>query len=481
MKNEAVRPFDLQAGPLFRATLLQLAADEHVLLLTMHHIVSDGWSMSVLVREAATLYQAYIEGRVAALPEVVVQYADFASWQREWLTGEVLEEQLSYWRQQLGGAPAELELPVDRARPETPSYKGAMETVALAEELTESLQAFSRNEGATLFMTLLAGFNALLYRYTGQTDIVVGTPVAGRNRAEIEHLIGFFINTLPLRTDVSGEPTFRELLQRVREVALGAYAHQDLPFERLVEELQPARHLGRAPLIRVMLVLQNTPLETLALPELSFTMVSARKSMSEFDWVVNAQETERGLFITFEYNTDLFEATTIRRLLEQFKLLLAGAVARPEQRLYDLPLLTELEKSQLLVEGDRSAIGPVGRTVHGLFEEQVARDPDAPAVSFAGEQISYRELNERSNQIAHGLLESGLRRGQPVAVMLDTGLLQVATLLGVLKAGCHFICLDARYPTARLQQMLSEVGPACLIAGVAQLECVRGSAGRCTE
>jgi amino acid adenylation domain-containing protein len=469
MKREAMRPFDLQAGPLFRATLLHLAGDDHVLLLTMHHIVSDGWSMGVLVREAATLYQAYIEGREAALPEVVVQYADFACWQREWLTGEVLEEQLSYWRQQLGGAPAELELPVDRSRPKTPSYRGTMETLALSEELTESLQAFSRSESATLFMTLVAGFKALLYRYMGQTDIVVGTPVAGRNRAEIENLIGFFINTLPLRTDVSGDPTFRELLKRVRDVALGAYAHQDLPFERLVEELQPERHLGRAPLIRVMLVLQNTPLESLALPDLSFTMVSATKSMSEFDWVINAQETERGLFLTFEYNTDLFEATTIRRLLEQFNLLLAGAVAQPEQRISDLPLLTKLEKSQLLIEWDRSAIAPVGRSVHGLFEQQVTRDPHAPAVSFSGEQITYIELDERSNQIAHGLLESGIRRGQPVAIMLDSSLLQIAALLGVLKAGCHFVCLDARYPAARLQQMLNEVGPPCLIVGTSQL------------
>jgi non-ribosomal peptide synthetase component F len=295
-------------------------------------------------------------------------------------------------------------------------------------------------------------------------------PVAGRNRAEIENLIGFFVNTLPLRTDVSGNPTFREVLKRVRDVALGAYAHQDLPFERLVEELHPERHLGRAPLIRVMLVLQNTPLEALELPDLSFTMVTSTKSMAEFDWVMNAQETERGLFITFEYNTDLFEAATIRRLLQQFQILLTGASAHPEHCISDLPLLTELEKSQLLVERDRSTIAPVGQSVHGLFEQQVARNPDAAAVSCGGQQFSYRELDERSNQIAHGLLESGLRRGESVAVMLDTGLLQVTTLLGVLKAGCHFICLDARYPAARLQQMLSEVGPRCLIAGTLQLE-----------
>src|SRR5205085_4242211 len=268
-----------------------------------------------------------------------------------------------------------------RARPETPNYKGAMETVALSEELTESLRAFGRSEGATLFMTLLAGFEALLHRYTGQTDIVVGTPVAERNRAEIEHLIGFFVNTLALRTDLSGDPTFRELLKRVREVALGAYAHQDLPFERLVEELQPERHLGRAPLIRVMFVLQNTPLEVLDLPDLSFTLVSARKSMAEFDWVVNAQETERGLFITFEYNTDLFEATTIRRLLEQFNILLAGAVAQPEHRISDLPLLTEVEKSQLLVEWDRSDVAPVGRSADVLFAQQLERDNDETAIT----------------------------------------------------------------------------------------------------
>ncbi|HET6978722.1 MAG TPA: amino acid adenylation domain-containing protein [Pyrinomonadaceae bacterium] len=468
MKHEAMRPFDLQTGPLFRATLLQIADNDHFLLLTMHHIVSDGWSMSVLVREAATLYQAFIDDREAVLPEVVVQYSDFACWQREWLTGEVLEEQLSYWRRQLGGAPTELELPVDRSRPKTASYKGAMETLALSEALTESLQALSRSEGATLFMTLVAGFKALLCRYMRQTDIVVGTPVAGRNRAEIENLIGFFVNTLPLRTDVSGDPTFRELLKRVREVALGAYAHQDLPFERVVEELQPERHLGRAPLIRVMLVLQNTPLESLALPDLSFTMVSPTKSMSEFDWVINAQETGHALFISFEYNTDLFEARTIRRFVEHFNLLLAVAVAHPEHRISDLPLLTDTEKSQLLGEWDRSAIGPLGRTVHGLFERQVARDPEAPAVSFNGEQIAYRELDERSNQIAHGLLESGIQRGQPVAIMLDSSLLQIAALLGILKAGCHFVCLDERYPAARLEQMLNEVVPPCLIVGTSQ-------------
>jgi amino acid adenylation domain-containing protein len=469
MKQEAVRPFDLQTGPLFRAALLRLAADDHVLLLTMHHIVSDGWSMSVLVREAATLYQAYLEGCEAELPELVVQYADFAQWQREWLTGEVLAEQLSYWCQQLGSAPAELELPADWARPAQPTYKGAMETLAFPQELTESLKAFSRREGATIFMVLLAGFKALLHRYTGQPDIVVGTPVAGRNHAEIEHLIGFFVNTLALRTDMSGNPTFRELLKRVREVALGAYAHQDLPFERLVEELRPERHLGRAPLIRVMFVLQNTPQEVLELPQLSLTWLPTAKSMAEFDWVLNAQETERALFLSVEYNTDLFEAATIRRLLDQFKILVAGALAQPETGISELPLLTEREKNQLLFEFDRSGIAPRGRTLHGLFEEQVKRDPGSIAISFGGEQITYKALDERSNQIAHGLIELGMRPGQPVAVMLDSGLQQIATLLGVLKAGCHFVCLDIRYPVVRLQQMLAEVGPPCLIMSKSHL------------
>jgi amino acid adenylation domain-containing protein len=463
-RSEAMRPFDLERGPLLRASLLRLSSEEHVLLLSMHHIISDGWSMGVLVREAVALYKAYSEGREASLPELAIQYADYAVWQRRWLTGEVLERQLSYWREQLTGAPPALELPTDRARPATPSYRGAMESLSLPSDITESLKAFSRDESATLFMTLLAGFKALLYRYTGQADIVIGTPVAGRNQAEVENLIGFFVNTLALRTDLSGNPSFRELLRRVREVAFGAYAHQDLPFEKVVEELQPERNAGRAPLIRAMFVLQNTPQEVLELPGLTLSWLPTAKSMAEFDWVLNAQETEQGLFISFEYNTDLFDAETIRRLLEQLKLLLAGAIAQPESRVSDLPLLTDLERRQLLFEWDRSEVTPEGRSVHGLFEEQAARDADAVAVSFDGERVTYRELDERSNQVAHGLREAGLRPGQPVAVMLDSGPTQIMALLGALKAGCHFVCLDPHYPAARLRQILQEVEPPCLIA-----------------
>ncbi|HEX8920580.1 MAG TPA: condensation domain-containing protein, partial [Pyrinomonadaceae bacterium] len=347
--QEAQRPFDLSAGPLLRASLLRLAADEHIALLTMHHIISDGWSTGVLIREVAALYEAYSQGRNPTLAELPIQYADYAVWQREWLKGEVLERQLDYWKQQLSGA-ATLELPTDRPRPVIQSTRGAHEDFALNSHVTEGLKRLSQQHGATLFMTLLAAWQTLLSRYSGQDDISVGTPIAGRNRRETEELIGFFVNTLVLRTDLAGDPSFTELLKRVREVALGAYAHQDVPFEKLVEELQPERDLSRSPLFQVMFALQNTPQKELKLPGLRLSFVDPEQETAKFDLMLMLSESATGMTGSLVYNTDLYNRETIRRLSAHLSTLLSAIVSDPNQRLSSLPLLSAAEQQQLLSE-----------------------------------------------------------------------------------------------------------------------------------
>ncbi|MEG4634877.1 condensation domain-containing protein, partial [Microcoleus sp. AR_TQ3_B6] len=348
--EEAQQPFDLTTGPLLRATLLQLREAEYILLLTMHHIVSDGWSMGVLIRELAALYEAFSTGSPSPLPELPIQYADFAHWQRQWLQGEVLAAQLSYWQQQLTGAPALLKLPTDRPRPAVGTFRGATQFLALPESVSQKLKSLSQRSGVTLFMTLLAAFQTLLYRYTGQEDICIGSPIANRNRSETEDLIGFFVNTLVLRTDLSENPSFQELLGRVREVALGAYAHQDLPFEQLVEALQPERSLSHHPLFQVMFVLQNAPMPALELPDLTLSSLEIESSTAKFDLTLAMEDTEQGLVGSLEYNTDLFDAATISRMLGHFQTLLEGIVENPALHLSDLPLLTQPERQQLLVE-----------------------------------------------------------------------------------------------------------------------------------
>jgi Condensation domain len=334
--KEAQRPFDLARGPLIRATLLRLDQQDHVLLLILHHIVSDGWSRGVLFRELSALYEAYSEGKASPLPALPAQYADFAIWQRQWMQGELLEKHLAYWKTRLAGAPPVLNLPTDHPRPMMQTFRGAAEQVALPKELTDELRALSRRENATLFMTLLAVFKVLLHRSSGQSDIVVGTDVANRCRLDIEGLIGFFVNTSVLRTRLSGNPTFRELLHRVREVALGAYEHQDLPFEKLVEELRPARSLSHHPLFQVMLVLHNTPGADLQLPGLAIRPVQLPVENVVFDLSLQVWETAEGLRCVLKYNTDLFEAATARRFLEDFEIVLRVIITRSETRLRSL-------------------------------------------------------------------------------------------------------------------------------------------------
>jgi len=454
--EEASRSFDLTAGPLLRATLLQLAPEEHVLLVTMHHIISDGWSMGIFYRELSALYEAFSQGKPSPFPELPIQYADFAVWQRQWLQGKELEEQLTFWKEQLRNI-STLELPTDRPRPSVQTFCGAVHTVEFPKSLTEALWGLSRKEGVTLFMTLLAGFQSLLHRYTGQEDIVVGTPIANRNRAEIEGLIGFFVNTLVMRTDTSGDPAFRELLKRVRKTALGAYAHQDLPFEKLIMELQPERDLSRNPLIQVMFALQNFPFSDLDLTGLAIGKIEIKGTSTKFDLEIYLRETEEGLKGELVYNTDLFDSATIERMAGHYQMMLEGIVADPDQRLSELPLLTEAERHQLLVEwNDTEVEYPRDKCVHELFEEQVERTPDAIAVVFEDQQLTYRQLNSRANQLAHYLMRKGVGPEVLVGICVERSLEMVIGILGILKAGGAYVPLDPTYPKERLSFMLDD-------------------------
>ncbi|RKH18898.1 amino acid adenylation domain-containing protein [Corallococcus sp. CA047B] len=463
-KQEAETPFDLARGPLLRATLLKRSEQEHVLLLTLHHIVSDGWSLGVLVREVAALYEAASQGRASSLPALPIQYADYALWQRQWLSGEVLKAELSWWKQYLAGAPPALELPTDRPRPSVRSHRGSVLPVALPRELSSALAALSRREGSTLFMTLLAAFQVLLHRHSGQDDIVVGSPIAGRTRAETEGLIGFFVNTLVLRTDLSGEPSFRELLKRVREVTLGAYVHQDVPFEKLVEELAPARDLSRSPLFQVMFVLQNAPMPELSLGEAKLTPMPVAQTVAKFELTLFLEETADGLKGSLEYNTDLFDAGTVERLAGHYQTLLEGIVAEPEQSVSRLPLLTEPEHHQLVRAFNQTQTNfPRERCIHELFEAQAKKTPNAVAVVFEDQRLTYRELDQRANQLGHHLRSMGVGPEVLVGLCVERSLELVVGLLGILKAGGAYLPLDPSYPEERLAFMLEDSGTPILL------------------
>jgi amino acid adenylation domain-containing protein len=455
--EEARRPFNLQRGPLCRITLLGLGELEHVALLTMHHIISDGWSMKVFLGELVALYGAFSQGRPSPLPELPIQYVDYAIWQRQWLKGEVLQNQLSYWKKQLAGAPPVLELPTDRPRPTTRGLRGARQHFALSRPLSESLKTSSRNQEATLFITLLAAFKALLYRYSGQEEIVVGTPIAGRNRVETEAMIGLFINTLALRTSLSSELSFHQLLDRVREVALGAYANQDVPFEKLVEELEPERKQGYSPLFQVMFRLDNGALPVPPTLGLVARPLPVDNGAVNFDLALMMEEGPQGIFGCLTYNTDLFEERTIRRMLQHFETLLAGAVARPDTPICALPMLSEQEREQLLMEWNQTRVKyPETDSLRRLIEQQVERSPEAVAVVFEGQQLKYRELNARANQLAHYLGAQAVGPEVPVAVCMHRSLEMVVALLGVLKAGGAYLPLDPDYPADRLSFTLDD-------------------------
>src|SRR5829696_8124404 len=465
IEKEGNQPFDLQAGSLFRASLLRVDAEEHVLVLLMHHIISDGWSAGVLFRELGTLYAAYAAGEESPLQELPVQYADYAVWQREYLSGEVLNAQVEYWRERLTGAAPVLELPADRVRPAVQSYRGAAARFEVSREVSEGLKELAHAEGVTLFMTLLAAFKVLLYRYTGQEDIVVGSPIAGRTRAEVENLIGFFVNTLVLRTDLSGGPSFRELLGRVRETALGAYAHQDVPFEKLVEELQPERDLSHTPLFQVLFVLQNASLDQLHLEGLELHPLEVNSEKAKFDLTFTVVEESDGLRAILRYNTDLFEAATIERMMDHFQVLLEGILINPEKSVSQLPLLGEAESRQLLVEWNQTHVSyPAHSSIHELFERQVERTPEAIALICEEQSLSYEELNGRANQLAHQLRTLGVGPEVLVGILMERSVEMVVSLLAVLKAGGAYVPLDPQYPAERLTFMLEDSQVGILLA-----------------
>ncbi|MCP4657722.1 MAG: amino acid adenylation domain-containing protein, partial [bacterium] len=467
--QEAQRPFDLGHGPVLRAVLLQLENEAHVLCLTVHHIAFDGWSMAVFLRELEALYRAFTAGRSLPLPEPEVQYADFAVWQRQWLRGEVLEAQLGYWREQLTELPV-LELPCDRPRPAVQSFRGEVEEFPLPAELYRRLQELGEERGVTLFMTLLAAVQVLLGRHTGQRDFAVGTPVANRNRAETEGLIGFFVNTLVLRADLSGAASFAQLLARAREVALGAYAHQDLPFEKLVEELEPVRNLAQNPLVQVLFALNYAPPSIRELgPGLRVDPDGVATEQAKFDLTLSLSENEQGLRGAVEYSVDLFDVTTIRRFTAHLILLLQGVAGDPEKRVAELPLLAAGERQQLLREwcGSGQEIPEVA-TVPERFAALVERTPDAVAIVCDERRLSYRQLDERANQLAHHLQALGVgRSAEPseirVAVAAERSPEVVVGLLGILKAGGVYLPLDPTHPRERLAFQLRDAGAQVLL------------------
>jgi amino acid adenylation domain-containing protein len=464
LSKEVQRPFDLVNGPLLRFTLVQLEKESYVLLLCMHHIVYDSWSMGIFIQELSSLYQASCAGEPSPLPELPIQYADFAVWQRQWLSGEVLKTQLNHWQQQLHGAPSRLQLPTDRPRPSVQTYQGRTESFTLNRDLTQKLQSLSGKSGTTLFMTLLAAFATLLYRYSGQSDILIGSPIANRNRSEIESLIGFFANTLVLRTSFEDNPSFEKLLAQVRETTLKAYKHQDVPFDQVVEALQPQRSLSHSPLFQVMFVLQNTPMSELELPGVTLTQLEAENTIARFDLTLSITETDRGLVGSWEYNTDLFDGSTIERITNHFENLLSAIVCNPQQRVSELPLLSTAESQQLLVEwNDTQAEYPQNKCIHQLFEVQVERTPEAVAIIFEDQQLTYQQLNQRANQLASHLQTLGVRPEVLVGICIERSIEMVVGLLGILKAGGAYVPLDPSYPQERLSYMLSDSGVEVLL------------------
>jgi amino acid adenylation domain-containing protein len=453
-KEEASRPIDLENGPLVRARLIKLRESEHVLLLTLHHIVFDGWSRRVFARELAALYEAFRDNRPSSLPELRLQYADYVVWQRKNLSGKTLEKQLWFWRRRLAGAPSTLNLPTDRPRPAIQSYRGSALPVSFSSDQYGRLAAFAREREVSLFMLLLAGFQALLARYTGDEDVMVGTPIANRTHAETEDLIGLFANTLVLRGDLTGNPSFGDLLLRTKQIALDAYAHQDIPFEKLVEELNPERNLSHNPLFQVMFSLQNAPRQAIELTGLELRPLEGTVETAKFDISVFLSETGEGLRGRIEYNTDLFDIETIERLLGHYERLLAGAVENPQLRLSELPLLSEREREQVLRVWNRTQAEYPACCVHEWFQEQAARTPEAIACLFESEQLSYRELNERANQLAHYLRQMGARPGERIGIFVERSLRMLVGLLAIQKSGAAYVPIDPAYPAERIGQIV---------------------------
>ena len=463
IKVEAERPFDLSVGVFLRFTLLRVGDAEHVLILTTHHIVSDAWSIGILRRELWALYESYATNKSFPIKDLPIQYADYAIWQRNQLQYDGLDSQLSYWKNKLKGITV-FDLSADRCRPVKLTHRGARAAIALPESLTNALKELSEQLGVTLFMTLVAAFNVLLHRYSAHEDIAIGTPVANRDRPELQELIGLFVNTLVLRADLSGSPKFRDLLFRVRDMCLEAYAHQELPFEKLVEELHPDRELSRNPLFQAMFVLNNAPQFTTEIAGIKWHRIPIDPGTAKFDLTMALAETEGRLQGSFEYSTDRFDPPTIERMASHWQTLLEGIVADPSQPISTLPLLTAVERQQILVEwNDTTADYPKDKCIHQLFEEQVERTPDAIALEFEGKEITYRQLNRQANQLAHYLISLGIGPEKLVGICFERSIEMVVGLLGILKAGGAYVPLDPAYPKERLRFMLEDAQVSVLL------------------
>jgi non-ribosomal peptide synthetase component F len=456
VQQPANEPFDFSTGRFLRAEVIRTASDEHILILTTHHIVSDAWSLGILTRELWSLYETNSGSNGSPLEKLPIQYADFAIWQREWLQGEVLDRQVSYWKEQLKDLTPP-NLPTDWPRPARQSFEAARSPITLPESLAAAIHELSNESGVTPFMTLLAAFQVLLYRYCGQEDIVVGSPIANRTRTELECLIGFFANTLVLRSNLAGNPTFKELLSRVREVCLGAYAHQDLPFEKVVQELQPERDPSRNPLFQVLFVLQNATLPFIGVPGLRIEPVERENTLSQFDLSLFLRERDGRYIGYFEYSTTLFDRDTIERMAGHYQTLLEAIVTHPDQPIATLFILTDAERHKILVEwNDTAADYPKDRCIHQLFEEQAERTPEAVAVEFEDQRFTYQELNQRANQLAHYLISLGVGPETLVGICVEQSIEMVVGLLGILKAGGAYVPLDPAYPPQRLEFMLED-------------------------
>lgn len=464
-RQKARQSFHLSHGPLVRASLLHLEEQKYLLLMNVHHLIFDGWSIDVFLRELSVLYVAYCHGQPSPLPELAIQYADFTIWQRQWLQTEIMENQLTYWKRQLAGAPALLDLPIDHTRPALQSFRGATISFLVPRARTEALKALSQQEGVTLFMTLLAAWQTLLFRYTRQEDLVVGTPFAGRTRRETEELIGFFVNTLVLRTDLSGNPRFRQLLQRVRRVALEAYDHQDVPFDQLVEVLRPTRDPRYNPLFQTLFSLQNISREPINMGEVTLKQVQVETSTAKFDLSLELVETAQGLEGSLEYSSDLFEADTASRIVGHLQMLLEGIVSHPDQFIGEIPVLTEGERQQLLVQWNATQESyPHEQCIHDPFEAWVERDPEAVAIVIEDQQLSYSELNRRANQVAHYLRDRGIGPNTRVGLYFERSPELVISMLGVLKAGAAYVPLDPSYPVERLVFTLEDAKISILLS-----------------
>ena len=463
-REEAETGFDLSRGPLLRIKVLKLEEDNHVALFTMSHIVSDGWSTEILIREVGTLYQAYSAGESSPLQDLPIQYADYAVWQREYLVGEVLEGEIQYWKEQLKGA-AVMDLPTDHARPPAPSYRAGVERIKIGKEISQEVKRLGQREGATLFMTLMAAFKALLMRYSREEDIVVGTPIANRAKREVEGLIGFFVNTLVLRTDLGGNPSFREVIRRVRGVALEAYGRQDAPFEKLVEEINPDRDLSRSPLFQVLMSLQNTRQEDFG-GGLKASGIGEEAGMAKFDLTLDLTEGEEGILGALKYSLDLYEEKTIRRMARHFEKVVEEIARDAEQKVREIVLISEEEKRQIIELWDRTEIEYArSACIHQLFEEQMEKNPEVVAVICEADQISYRELNRRANQLGHYLKKMGVRPEAMVGVCLERSIEMVIAMMGVWKAGGVYVPMDPSYPTSRLRSMMGYAGAEIVVTG----------------